>query len=245
MGSIFRKGAKETGQSSGMSNNMGWMADQLFNQTGPLRKQTFGDLSSMLKGGTPSFLVGPTQNASSQIAQLGRQMQESGIRGGQLRQGMAMLPMQRMGLLDQIRSSGFDKALSAGMTGATSAFSGMDSAARNLNELGQQRQLENYRVQQGLGGLTTAAVKGMGMCWIAERLYGVSDSRTHLLRFWLLVHRPSWWLTKLYRRVGQWVSQQAWCPLLRPVFGRLLLTAQAECSSCLQPKKVRRSWADF
>lgn len=230
MGSVFRKGSKETGQSAGLSTGQGEMANKLFSQTDPLRTEAFGQLSSMLKGGTPSFLVGPTQDASAQIAQLGRQIQESGVRGGQLRRSMALLPMQRMGMLDTLRSGAFDSALNAGMGGANSALGGLASAAGNLNSLGQQRQLQNMQFQQGLGGLAGSGVGAMmKMCWIAERLYGVADKRTHLLRFWLTVHRPSWWLTTLYRRIGQWVSRQVWCPLLRPLFDRLLTQARREC----------------
>lgn len=120
---------------------------------------------------------------------------------------------------EQIRESRFNRAMSplqALMTGlgSTSSSSGSGFGVNG-----------GLSVGSGGGGGGGSAL--FGSCWIAERFYGKTDIRTHILRAWFKA-RPTWWVSTLYSRYGEWASKQWWCPILKPVFDLFLSRAVME-----------------
>lgn len=222
MGSTFRKGSAQTGQSAGSSSALDAMSAQILRQGAKLRDPAFEQLAGFLNTGQiPAALTGSIGTQEQELATAKRGIEESGARGGQLRTALAQLPLERLGMRDKLRSGIFDTALNVGMGSAQSGIAGMGQAAANLNSLGAQRIQQNQMFQQGLGN---AVGKGVGSalgkpgCWIAARFYGWADPRTRRIRAWFFYHRPSWWLTRCYARHGAWASQQPWIWTVKPVF---------------------------
>ena len=56
MGSIFRKGSEQTGQSQGMSNEQAWMARDLWQKTSPLRDHAGWQLEDFMQTGAIDWL---------------------------------------------------------------------------------------------------------------------------------------------------------------------------------------------
>ncbi len=79
----------------------------------------------------------------------------------------------------------------------------------------------------------TAAAGLLSKCWIAEVIYGVDDTRTHLIRAWLngpfertLIGSVIGWL---YSHFGRWIAARPQLALrLKPLFDRALDRAMAE-----------------
>jgi hypothetical protein len=242
MGSTFRKGSESSGQSSALSNTQAAMAQQLFDESTPLRQAGNWYLNNFLVNQqTPEILkstVGIGVPLAQQAQELGaarNQILNTTARGG-LQQRMLMeLPIQRMlnndllqaqarGIDDATRQNLFSTATNIGQGSPVSAMTGLAGAAGNLNSLGQQRIGQNQLFQSGMGQLGGAIGKGLMMCWLAERFYGRHSPRTFLLRQWFRA-QPDWWATKLYVRYGAWLNRQWFCPILRPVFALCLRRA--------------------
>ena len=152
MGSVFRKGSKETGQSSGSSNALQGASADMINQGQPLRTEAFGQLGGFLKSGQlPSALTGGIGANEQELASAKDAILRTGVRGGQMRQSLAQLPLQRLQMRDALRSGAFDTALSAGLGSFNAASQGMQGAASNLNTLGAQRMQQNKEAKQGAG----------------------------------------------------------------------------------------------
>jgi hypothetical protein len=121
---------------------------------------------------------------------------------------------------EQIQATRFQTAMSP----LQALISGLGSSASGSSS--------GFGIQGGVsigsgGGGGGGGSALFGSCWIAERFYGKTDIRTHILRAWFKA-RPDWWVSKLYRQYGEWASKQWWCPILRPVFDAFLAVAVAE-----------------
>ena len=162
MGSVFRKGSKETGQSAGSSNALQAASADMINQGRPLRTEAFGQLGGFLKSGQlPSALTGGIGTNEQELAAAKAGILRSGVRGGQMRQSLAQLPLQRLQMRDSLRSGAFDTALSAGLGSFNAGSSGMQGAASNLNSLGSQRMQQNKEAKQGAGKVLGQAYGGI------------------------------------------------------------------------------------
>lgn len=86
---------------------------------------------------------------------------------------------------------------------------------------------------QAIGGVGTLGLgAALAFCWVAERLYGKSSWKTHLVRTWLL-SRPTWWFTKCYQKFGQRLAQSHLAMIvLRPWFDHLVSRAWDEVVAC-------------
>lgn len=152
MGSIFRKGSSQTGQSTASSNDLNAASTGLIKQGDPLRTQAFGQLGDFLKSGQlPSAMTGGIGTNEQELAAAKQGILRSGVRGGQMRTSLAQLPLQRLQMRDSLRSGAFDTALSAGLGSFNAGSSGMQGAANNLNVLGAQRMQQNKEAKQGIG----------------------------------------------------------------------------------------------
>ena len=231
MGSTFRKGSKESGQSGGISNLMSGQGGELADLALSLFRPAAGQLKGFLEGGAiPQALTGAIGTQEQELASAKQGILASGARGGQLNRSLTELPMRRLMMRDQLRGDIFNTALGLGGNLGSLGFGAQGNAAANLNALGAQRQQQNMAFQGGLGqlvgsGLGFAASK----CWIAERLYGRENFKTLLLRHWFTYRVPGWWVSRLYGMVGLWASRQRWVWYLRPLFERFLLRAMKEC----------------
>ncbi len=236
MGSVFRKGSEQSGQSQALSGQQAQMANEMFGSAKPAIDRLLGMNTEMLRGdGLPAGLkstVGlgaPIAQQEQELSAAKRSILDTAPRGGLQQRALMDLPIQRLlgrdlmsaqqrAIDDQTRSSLFSTAMSAATGMPQQAMGGISGAASNLNSLGQQRIGQNQQALSGTGSMIGALGKGaMMMCWIAERFYGVDDPRTHILRAWFR-SQPDWWVTKLYQRHGEWASRQWWCGVLRPLF---------------------------
>lgn len=164
MGSTFRKGSRESGQAGGSAGQLDAMSAQILREGGALRTPAFGQLAGFLNTGTiPMALTGGIGAQEQELAAARRSILESGARGGQLRQALAELPLQRLGMRDQLRSNIFGMALNAGLGSANAGIQGMASAQNTLNSLGQQRIQQNNAFQQGVG-----QIGGLGLGMLAK-----------------------------------------------------------------------------
>lgn len=169
MGSIFRKGSEQSGQSQALSNQQGAMANQLFGQSQGIRDRIFGGMNQFLgEGVMPSVLkstVGlgvPIAQQEAELANARRGIMDSMPRGGLQQRALMELPLQRLLQRDMLAANrnAIDDAtrqnlfsMAGGMaTGVPQqAMAGLSNAAGNLNSLGQQRMGQNYQAQQGIG----------------------------------------------------------------------------------------------
>lgn len=182
MGSIFRKGSEQSGQSQAISNQQAGLANALAESTGGLRADSIYHLGNFTRNGVmPSFLkstVGlgvPIQQQEAELANAKRGIMDSLPRGGLQQRALMELPLQRLlqrdmfaanrnAIDDATRQNLFSAATNIGFGQGGAAMNGMGAAAGNLNSLGQQRMGQNYQAQQGIGKLIgSAAGAAMGM----------------------------------------------------------------------------------
>jgi len=140
---------------------------QLFNLTGGLRKGGVEQLEELLAGGTPRFLTGPIQQQEQGLSLAQERILNTGIKGGQLRDKLADLQIQRLLGRDAIRSEGFNTALGVGFGQAPVAIQGLGQAAQTQSGLGlglgAQEQARRESTKGGLGSaLGTASFFGTG-----------------------------------------------------------------------------------
>ena len=153
MGSVFRKGSAQTGQSTGYSNILAREAIRLMREGTPLRQQAFGQLGNFLQSGRlPSAMTGAIGQQEQEMASARRAILNSGVRCGQLRTELAQLPLQRLQMRDALRSDVFNAALSAGLGSFSQGGNAMGMSAANLNSLGQGRIAQNQAAKSMLGG---------------------------------------------------------------------------------------------
>lgn len=181
MGSIFRKGSEQTGQSTALSNQQAGMANQLFGGTQGIRDRIFGGMSEFLGEGKMPTILKSTVGLGVPIAQQEAEMSTArrGIldampRGGLQQRALMELPLQRLlqrdmlsanrnAIDDATRQNLFSMANSMATGAPQAAMSGLGSAAGNLNSLGVQRMSQNASAQQGIGkALGSAASMGAG-----------------------------------------------------------------------------------
>jgi hypothetical protein len=169
MGSIFRKGSEQTGQSGALSNMQGYMAQALFDKTNPLRINSTQQLNYFLENGViPKALqstVGlgvPIAQQEAELATAKRGIMDSLPRGGLQQRALMELPLQRLlqrdmftanrnAIDDATRQNFYHNAVGTAMGAPAQAISGISSAAGNLKDLGAQRMNQNYQAQQGIG----------------------------------------------------------------------------------------------
>jgi hypothetical protein len=175
MGSIFRKGSEQSGQSQALSAEQGWMARQLYDSTEGLRAAGIDRMRNFQEtGNLPQQLrstVGLGVPIAQQEAELGaarRGILDSMPRGGLQQRALMELPLQRLlqrdmlaanrnAIDDATRQNLFSTALNVGQGAPVQAMGGLGNAADNLKDLGAQRISQNYQAQQGLGKLGGAA----------------------------------------------------------------------------------------
>ena len=153
MGSVFRKGSEQSGQSTGLSNNMGAWGSRAATPG----IQAYDQLGTFLKNGQlpPSLsLTGPLQDIAGQQQTANQQLLDTGARGGQLNSGLMNNVLQgqlgRQSMMSNLQQNLFGQALG----GVPVGLGGMGGAAGNLTNLGGQRIAQNNAFQGGLGQLT-------------------------------------------------------------------------------------------
>lgn len=160
MGSTFRKGSEQSGQSTGISNNLAQYA------TAPARTGSlaYGQLGKFLTSGQlpdSLSLTGPLQDIAGQQHTANQSLLDTGARGGFLQSLLANNVLQgqlaRQSLQSQIQNQLFGQALG----GSPIGLGGLGNAAGNLTNLGGQRIAQNQAFQGGLGQLAGAAGKGL------------------------------------------------------------------------------------
>ena len=161
MGSIFRKGSQQSGQSTGSSNDLNAASSQLIHEGEKLRTPAFSQLGQFLTGGRmPVALTGGIGTNEQELSSARHSIMAGGMRGGQLRTALAQLPLQRLQSRDAMRSGLFNTALGAGIGSFSAGAGGMANAAQNLNSLGQQRMMQNQNAKSGIGSGIGALMKG-------------------------------------------------------------------------------------
>ena len=124
----------------------------MIEQGAPLRGAAFGQLGGFLNSGQlPSAMTGGIGTNEQELAAAKQGILRSGVRGGQMRQSLAQLPLQRLQMRDALRGGAFDTALSAGLGSFTAGSGGMQAAANTLSNLGAQRMQQNKEAKQGAG----------------------------------------------------------------------------------------------
>lgn len=162
MGSTFRKGSEQTGQSSGLANQLGFYA-QAPGNTG---NTAYNQLGAFLRNGRlpkSLSLTGPLQDIGHQQATANQGILDTGARGGnlqsQLSNNILQGQMGRQSMISNLQQQLFGQAL--GGTGV--AMGGLGNASQILSNLGQQRMQQNQMFQGGLGQLGGAAGKAAFM----------------------------------------------------------------------------------
>ena len=165
MGSVFRKGSQQTGQATGSANKLSDASQAMIEQGAPLRGAAFGQLGGFLNSGQlPSAMTGGIGTNEQELAAAKQGILRSGVRGGQMRQSLAQLPLQRLQMRDALRGGAFDTALSAGLGSFSAGSQGMQGAANTLSNLGAQRMQQNKEAKQGAGQMAgTGGKMAMGM----------------------------------------------------------------------------------
>jgi hypothetical protein len=104
-------------------------------------------------------------------------------------------------------------------------------------------------VQSGGGGMSDAADTSKNFCRVAEALYGVDDSRTLLLRSWMVAlhteKRHGWIFVEVYRRLGGRIAalvraRLAPRDMILPLFNSLVEKAFDDRARCLINERHRR-----
>lgn len=181
MGSMFRKGSEQTGQSTALSNAQGQIAQEMYGRSKPVIDRLFGMNTEMMRGeGLPQFMkstVGlgvPIAQQEAEMATARRGILDSMPRGGLQQRALMELPLQRLlqrdmlqanrnAIDDATRQNLFSTAISTATGMPQQALGGLSNAADNLSKLGAQRMTQNYQAQQGIGKLLgSAASAGMG-----------------------------------------------------------------------------------
>lgn len=180
MGSIFRKGSEQSGQSQALSRDQAWMANDLYGKTSPLRTNSTQQLNYFLENGViPKALqstVGlgvPIAQQEAELANAKRGIMDTMPRGGLQQRALMELPLQRLlqrdmfsanraQIDDATKQNLFSTALNTGFGQGSAAMGQIGSAAGNLNSLGQQRMGQNASAQQGIGKLLGAAAGAAG-----------------------------------------------------------------------------------
>lgn len=186
-------------------------------------------LETLQTGSAPSTQVPMIQRALEQVLAGGSQARTqaegrvaaSGI--GRTPQGTKILTdqdfmaaLQASIVPSQVAQGVVDRGL--GVSGASigPSFAGLNTSAGAQAQVGAAGIGAQGQIMSGLLAALTAA--GFAACWIAEELYGPMDLRTWRLRLYFLKH-PTWWVTRLYRTVGQRVALQLRrTPWMQPPF---------------------------
>lgn len=169
MGSIFRKGSEQSGQSQALSGQQGQIAMDMYGRSKPVIDRLFGMNTEMMRGeGLPEFMkstVGlgvPIAKQEAELANARRGIMDTMPRGGLQQRALMELPLQRLlqrdmlaanrnAIDDASRQNLFSTAIGAATGMPLQALGGLQGAAGNLNSLGQQRMNQNYQAQQGIG----------------------------------------------------------------------------------------------
>lgn len=169
MGSIFRKGSEQSGQSQALSGQQGQIAMDMYGRSKPMIDRLFGMNTEMMRGeGLPQFMrstVGlgvPIAQQEAELANARRGIMDSMPRGGLQQRALMELPLQRLlqrdmlaanrnAIDDASRMGLFNTAISTATGMPQQAMGGLGMAAGNLNSLGQQRIAQNQSAQQGIG----------------------------------------------------------------------------------------------
>ena len=133
----------------------------LFNLTRGLRKGGVAQFEELLAGGTPRFLTGPIQAQEQGLSLAQERILNTGIKGGQLRDKLADLQIQRLLGRDAIRSEAFNTGVGLGFGQAPVAIQGLGQAAQTQSqlglELGAQEQQRREATKGGLGNAAATA----------------------------------------------------------------------------------------
>lgn len=197
----------------------------------PLRQLAQDQALETLKtGSAPSTQVPMIQRALEQVLMGGSQARK-GAEERVAAAGIGRTPQGTRILTDQdfmaalqasmVPSQVAENVVNRGLGVATStigpAFGGLNTSAGAQAQVGAAGIGAQGQIIAGLMAALAAAGYAVA-CWIAEELYGPMDVRTWRLRNYFLKH-STWWVTRLYRRVGQRVARQLHqTPWLQPPF---------------------------
>ena len=209
----------------------------------PLRQQAISDASATLKtGSAPDTQVPVIQRALEQVLMAGSQSRKSaeervGASGiGRTPQGTKILTdqdfmnaLQAALVPSGVAENVINRGLNVSNAQLNPSFSGLSTAAGSeaqvkSSQIGAEAQIIASIMQMmGQGAMGAGYAYG---CWIAEVLYGPLDPRTWRLRSYFVGH-PTWWVTRLYLKVGRRVAlalrRMPWLqPPVRVLFNHLL-----------------------
>src|SRR5215472_4678465 len=170
MGSSFRKGSAPSGQAQTASSVPGLLSSALFaNQQIPLQSSYFNQFQNFLGSGQLpqpfQQALGSAQQDLAQGAGANTQaIQDTGVRGGQLRDALVNAQVQRMVGLDRARAAINQNLFGQGQNAAfnTALPQTALGAAQNLTGLGAQRIGQNQLLQKGVGALGGSALGALG-----------------------------------------------------------------------------------
>lgn len=194
--------------------------------------------------------VAPAMEAISQQTTAAKQnIQNTAPRGGvktlALEEADIAAAGQKGDLLTRAYTSAFPAEASLGQGGTglsinevANAIAGFQGASSTIGQLGQEQAAGKASQLAFIGGLAgDAATLGAAACWIAEVLWGKTDDRTIVLRYWLnnlYVNTPfGRFVVALYRRFGRGVAavlaRNCWLQWpFRWLFERALVRAHRE-----------------
>ena len=136
-------------------------------------------------------------------------------RGGQLLDALSGLETDKArfmtGAIGGLAQDELNRALQLLGIGDSSAFGGTTNAANLLTQLqaaqAQRRSAADQALGSGIGTLLGIGLGSSIFCWVAEELYGKSDHRTRVVRYYVKHHVNDKTLfgsfCRLYRRYGQ------------------------------------------
>lgn len=201
-------------------------------------KLASGDPNALTRANAPAIQAITKQTDSAK-----KQIMQDNPRGGERQLALEEADLSKGAQISQLETGSYTGSFGslAGLGGqnvgqgnqsTATGLSGLNSAANQYGQL-QQINAENKGTTLGFfGSLAGAGAEAAGaFCWIAEKLWGVCDRRTELVRYWLReVYSQSLFgslVVALYRRYGRWLAKQSPAVFaLRPLFGYFLLQAQ-------------------
>lgn len=138
-----------------------------------------------------------------------------------------MAALQASMVPSQVAENVVNRGLGIASSTIGPAFGGLNTSAGAQAQIGASEIGAQGAVWASLLAILAKAGMAAGAaCWIAEELYGPMDWRTWRLRQYFVEH-PTWWFTRLYRKVGQrlalWLHRAPWLqPPFRWLFNHLL-----------------------
>jgi hypothetical protein len=139
---------------------MDHLAQKIVKQSRNVSGPAFMQMGEFMNTGRmPVGMTGEIGAQEQELAAAKRDIQETGVRGGQMKTALAQLPLERLGMRDQMRSKMFELAVNSSLGASGQGFSAQGAAASNLNTLGAQRIQQNQSLV-GMGGQGAGMLAG-------------------------------------------------------------------------------------